>query len=180
MSATFFDHKLFNTLQSFWWWEGMFADAQQFVHGCPKCAVASHRGSWFCALHCIQSLCHVHLKSLVWMRRTDQQQTFVTSMFWCSRNCSQSGLWLITCWTRSWSALLKPLWMRSSPFVVSQKHCCHTGGQIFFHITCEMFVGCLRWRNSAQQLIILMQRAYWEVQLYSKACLRNHASWFGT
>lgn len=43
-SGHFSGQRLFNTLRTRWWWKGMFGDAQQFVKGCPECAVVSGGG----------------------------------------------------------------------------------------------------------------------------------------
>ena len=48
MTAHFSGQRLFHTLRRHWWWEGMFADAQQFVRGCPECAVVSGGGRVLC------------------------------------------------------------------------------------------------------------------------------------
>ena len=43
-SGHFSGRRLYNTLSSSWWWDGMYADAERFAKSCPQCVVAMGTG----------------------------------------------------------------------------------------------------------------------------------------
>ena len=43
-SGHFSGRRLYDTLSSKWWWEGMYSDAERFASSCPECIVATGTG----------------------------------------------------------------------------------------------------------------------------------------